>query len=80
MLMPMPLRLVPRLVPRHTPGFGKVQHGKGLLETTGWDKNSPPPELPPGVVERTRDKYREAYERLTGTDLPSGGSSDTADW
>lgn len=36
------------------------------LETTGWDKNSPPPELPEEVVARTRDKYVEAYERLTG--------------
>jgi phosphoribosylaminoimidazole-succinocarboxamide synthase len=36
------------------------------LETTGWDKNSPPPELPAEVVLRTREKYIEAYERLTG--------------
>ncbi len=35
------------------------------LETTGWDKNSPPPKLPDEVVERTRAKYIEAYERLT---------------
>jgi phosphoribosylaminoimidazole-succinocarboxamide synthase len=36
------------------------------LETTGWDKNSPPPELPADVVAKTRDKYIQAYERLTG--------------
>jgi phosphoribosylaminoimidazole-succinocarboxamide synthase len=36
------------------------------LETTGWDKNSPPPELPAEVVARTREKYVEAYEKLTG--------------
>ncbi|MGH7174138.1 MAG: hypothetical protein ACRELF_16710 [Gemmataceae bacterium] len=36
------------------------------LETTDWDKNSPPPELPDDVVERTGTEYREAYERLTG--------------
>jgi phosphoribosylaminoimidazole-succinocarboxamide synthase len=36
------------------------------LETTGWDKNSPPPPLPDDVVNKTRAKYIEAYERLTG--------------
>ena len=36
------------------------------LETTGWDKNSPPPMLPDEVVQRTREKYIEAFERLTG--------------
>ena len=60
MLMPMPLRLVPR----HTPGFGKVKQSKGLLEQAGWDKNSTPPELPAEVVARTREKYLEAYERV----------------
>ncbi|MFR9794648.1 phosphoribosylaminoimidazolesuccinocarboxamide synthase [Streptomyces sp. MS06] len=36
---------------------------------SGWDRKSeqPPPELPPQVVEATRAKYLEAYERLTGT-------------
>ncbi|MBA0053012.1 phosphoribosylaminoimidazolesuccinocarboxamide synthase [Streptomyces sp. AJS327] len=36
----------------------------------GWDRNSeqPPPALPPGVVERTRQTYTEAYRRLTGLD------------
>jgi len=35
---------------------------------SGWDPKSdqPPPPLPPEVVERTRDRYVEAYERLTG--------------
>jgi len=35
---------------------------------SGWDRHSgePPPALPPQVVERTRAKYVEAYERLTG--------------
>jgi phosphoribosylaminoimidazole-succinocarboxamide synthase len=36
------------------------------LETTGWDKNSAPPELPIEIVVRTREKYVEAYEQLTG--------------
>ena len=40
---------------------------------SGWDKDSgqPPPELPPDVVERTRQRYLEAYRRLTGCDLPA---------
>jgi phosphoribosylaminoimidazole-succinocarboxamide synthase len=42
------------------------QYLREWLETTGWDKNSPPPELPLDVVARTRAKYIEAYERLTG--------------
>jgi phosphoribosylaminoimidazole-succinocarboxamide synthase len=47
------------------PSFDK-QFVRDWLETTGWDKNSPPPMLPDGVVVRTRQKYVEAYERLTG--------------
>jgi phosphoribosylaminoimidazole-succinocarboxamide synthase len=50
------------------PSFDK-QFVRDWLETTGWDKNSPPPELPPYVVERTAAKYREAYQRLTGKTL-----------
>ncbi len=42
------------------------QFVRDWLETTGWDKNSPPPALPDDVIERTRSKYVEAYERLTG--------------
>ena len=43
------------------------QYVRDWLETTGWDKNSPPPLLPEDVVRRTRDKYLEAYEWLTGS-------------
>jgi phosphoribosylaminoimidazole-succinocarboxamide synthase len=50
---------------RNPPSFDK-QYVRDWLETTGWDKNSPPPELPADVVVRTREKYVEAYERLTG--------------
>jgi phosphoribosylaminoimidazole-succinocarboxamide synthase len=32
----------------------------------GWDKKPPAPELPADVVEQTRAKYVEAYERITG--------------
>jgi len=34
--------------------------------TSGWDKNSQPPELPAEIVEKTRAKYIEAFEQLTG--------------
>lgn len=39
---------------------------------SGWDRESdvPPPPLPADVVERTRDRYLEAFERLTGAPLP----------
>jgi phosphoribosylaminoimidazole-succinocarboxamide synthase len=47
------------------PSFDK-QYVRDWLSASGWDKNSPPPELPPKVVERTRAKYVEAYERITG--------------
>lgn len=36
------------------------------LETTTWDKTPPPPVLPSEVVQATRAKYIEAYERITG--------------
>jgi phosphoribosylaminoimidazole-succinocarboxamide synthase len=51
------------------PSFDK-QFVRDWLETTGWDKASPPPELPADVVARTREKYVEAYERLTGHAFP----------
>ena len=47
------------------PSFDK-QFIRDWLETTGWDKNSPPPALPAEIVQRTRGKYIEAYEQLTG--------------
>jgi phosphoribosylaminoimidazole-succinocarboxamide synthase len=50
------------------PSFDK-QFVRDWLETTGWDKNSPPPELPAEVVERTAAKYREALGRITGKTL-----------
>jgi hypothetical protein len=67
----MPLCLVHRLVPWRTPRFGKVKNSKGFGDLPPWDKNSPPPELPADIVARTREKYLEAYERLTGRPLPS---------
>jgi phosphoribosylaminoimidazole-succinocarboxamide synthase len=53
------------------PSFDK-QFVRDWLETTSWDKNSPPPALPADVVAKTRQKYIEAYERLTGQTFPAG--------
>lgn len=46
------------------PSFDK-QFVRDWLETTPWDKASPPPALPPEVVARSAEKYREALARLT---------------
>ena len=54
---------------RGQPSFDK-QFVRDWLESAGWDKNSPPPELPDDVVEKTREKYIEAFERLTGEKFP----------
>jgi phosphoribosylaminoimidazole-succinocarboxamide synthase len=55
-------------VGKNPPSYDK-QFVRDWLETTGWDKNPPAPELPPDIVARTREKYLEAYEVLTGTKL-----------
>jgi phosphoribosylaminoimidazole-succinocarboxamide synthase len=54
---------------RNQPSFDK-QFVREYLETTSWDKNSEPPPLPPDVITKTRAKYIEAYERLTGLKFP----------
>jgi phosphoribosylaminoimidazole-succinocarboxamide synthase len=55
-------------VGKNPPSYDK-QFVRDWLETTGWDKNPPAPELPPGVVEKTREKYLDAYRVLTGDEL-----------
>lgn len=50
------------------PSFDK-QFVRDYLESTRWNKQPPPPPLPPEVVERTSEKYREAYRLLTGQTL-----------
>lgn len=42
---------------------------RDYLEKTGWDKNPPPPSLPPDVIENTSKRYLQAYKMLTGKDL-----------
>ncbi|MCK9241283.1 phosphoribosylaminoimidazolesuccinocarboxamide synthase [Desulfocurvus sp.] len=51
------------------PSFDK-QYLRDWLSAQPWDKTPPPPALTPEVVERTRAKYVEAYERLTGASFP----------
>ena len=53
---------------RSQPSFDK-QFVRDWLESSGWDKVGPPPHLPPDVVERTSQKYREALRRLAGSTL-----------
>jgi phosphoribosylaminoimidazole-succinocarboxamide synthase len=47
------------------PSYDK-QYVRNWLETLDWDKTPPGPEIPANVVEGTRARYVEAYERLTG--------------
>ena len=58
---------------RQQPSFDKQYVRDWLLNDSGWDRTSPPPPLPDDVVERTRSKYVEAYERLTGRRFVSPG-------
>ncbi len=51
---------------RTQPSYDKQFVRDWLTRESGWDRHSAPPSLPPEVVERTRTKYVEAYERLTG--------------
>ena len=64
-----------RFWPKDTYEPGKSQFSfdkqfvRDHLEAIGWNKQPPVPSLPADVVERTRDKYLEAYKRLTGRPL-----------
>src|SRR5687767_11458843 len=51
--------------PGKTPASFDKQYLRDWLETTSWNKESPPPELPPDVVANTRARYLEALARLT---------------
>jgi len=56
------------VVGKNPPSYDK-QFVRDWLETTGWDKNPPAPELPSDVVAKTTEKYLEAYRELTGEEL-----------
>jgi len=67
-----------RWEPGETPPSYDKQPLRDWLESTGWDKNPPPPPLPADVVSATRDRYVAAYEHLTGrrfADWPGAGPS-----
>ncbi len=50
------------------PSFDK-QFVRDYLESTEWDKNSPPPSLPEEIIQTTSKKYLEAYSKLTGKNI-----------
>ncbi len=52
--------------PGKTPPSFDKQYVRDWATGLGWDKKPPAPDLPPDVVEQTRAKYIEAYERITG--------------
>lgn len=52
-------------VGKSQPSFDK-QFVRDYLTSTGWDKNSSPPQLPRNVIDETQRKYKEAYEKITG--------------
>jgi phosphoribosylaminoimidazole-succinocarboxamide synthase len=50
------------------PSFDK-QYVRDWLLASGWDRQSPPPELPQDVVEKTRERYESAFTLLTGRNI-----------
>ena len=54
---------------RAQPSFDK-QYVRDYLNDLGWDRRPPGPPLPPDVVRQTRERYHEAYRRITGSALP----------
>ena len=54
---------------KNQPSFDK-QFVREYLDSTDWDKNSEPPALPQEIVDKTREKYIDAFERLAGTSFP----------
>lgn len=56
----------------YSPGQGQASFDKQFLRdwlTKNWDKQSAPPKLPETIIEQTRDRYLEAYRRLTGKEI-----------
>jgi phosphoribosylaminoimidazole-succinocarboxamide synthase len=57
----------------YEPGRPQVSYDKQFvrdyLESAGWDKKPPPPPLPPDIVKKTSEKYREALRKLSGQDI-----------
>jgi phosphoribosylaminoimidazole-succinocarboxamide synthase len=57
----------------YEPGRGQKsfdkQYLRDWLDQTGWDHRPPAPELPEDVIENTRARYLDAYQRITGASL-----------
>ena len=52
--------------PGSAPASFDKQFVRDFLTTSGWDKKSPPPELPAEIIEKTAARYEEAFLRITG--------------
>jgi len=50
---------------------------EGLVQEGEWDREPPAPALPDEIVRATTRRYLEAYRRLTGSELPGGGSPES---
>jgi len=57
---------VARWMPGQEPASFDKQFVRNWLDESGWDKESPPPVLPEEVVLETRERYIEAFRRITG--------------
>jgi phosphoribosylaminoimidazole-succinocarboxamide synthase len=55
-------------LPGQEPASFDKQFVRNWLDESGWDKESPPPELPADVVQGTLDRYVEAFRRITGAE------------
>ncbi|MCB1248372.1 MAG: phosphoribosylaminoimidazolesuccinocarboxamide synthase [Acidimicrobiales bacterium] len=67
-----------RWIPGTTPPSFDKQPVRDFLDALDWDKQAPPPPLPPEVVDATHERYVEAYERITGrrfADWPGVGTA-----
>ena len=52
--------------PGSAPASFDKQFVRDFLTSSGWDKKSPPPELPAEIIEKTAARYEEAFFRITG--------------
>jgi len=59
---------VHRWAPGEEPASFDKQYVRNWLDASGWDHQSPPPVLPEEVVRGTRERYIEAFRRITGSE------------